>query len=66
MELYLTNLYKLCRVCGGNAITKCGYVNAKTCSDHVDLLRSYFWILPSEDKELSENLNSFKYSWCPP
>ena len=42
MELHLLNLYKLCRICGGNVVTKCGYVNEKTCSDCVDLLRTCF------------------------
>ena len=49
--LHLTNLYKLCRVCDGKVITKCGYINVKTCSDYVDLLRTCFGILPSEDKK---------------
>ena len=29
MELRLINLYKLCRVCGGKVVSKCGYVNEK-------------------------------------
>ena len=66
MELHLLNLYKLCRICGGIVVTKRGYVNAKTCSDCVDLLITCFGILPSEDKEVRKNLNPFKYSWCPP
>ena len=41
-------------------------VNAKPCRDYVDLLRTCFGILTSEDKEVSENLNPFKYSWCSP
>ena len=66
MELHLLNLYKLCRICGGIVVTKRGYVNAKTCSDCVDLLRTCFGISwPSEDKKVSENLNPFKHSWCP-
>ena len=65
MELHLLNLYKLCRICGGIVVTKRGYVNAKTCSDCVDLLITCFGILPSEDKEVRKNLNPFKYSWCP-
>ena len=55
---------KLCRVCGGKVITKLDCVNTKTCSDYVDLLRTCFALLLSEDKEVSENLNPFKYSWC--
>ena len=66
MELHLVNLYKLCRICGGKVVAKRCYVNAKTCSDYVDLLRTCFDILPSEDKEVSGNLNPFKHSWCPP
>ena len=66
MELHLTNLCKFCRVCGGKVVTKRGYVNAKSCRDYVDLLRTCFGILSSEDKEVSENLNPFQYSWCPP
>ena len=61
MKLHLTNLYKLCGVCDGKVVTKRGYVNAKTCSDYVDLLTTCFWILLSKDKEVSENLNPFKY-----
>ena len=66
MELHVTNLCKFCCVCGVKVITKHGYVNAKTCSDYVDLLKTCFGTLPSEDKEVSENLNLFKYSWCSP
>ena len=50
MELHLTNLHKLCQVCGGKVVTKRVYVNAKTCSDYVDLLRTCFGTLSSEDK----------------
>ena len=66
MELHLINLFNLFRVCGGKVITKRGYVNAKTCSNYVDLLRTCFGILSSEDREVSKNLNPFKYSWCTP
>ena len=38
MESHVTNLYKLCRVCGGKVITKYGFINAKTCNDYADLL----------------------------
>lgn len=58
MELYLTNLYKLCHVCSGK---KRGYVNRKTCSNYVDLIETCFEILVPEDEEVSENLNPFKY-----
>ena len=53
MELYLTSLYKLCRVCGGKVVTKRDYVNAKIFSNYDDLLITCFGILPSEDKEIS-------------
>ena len=66
MELHLINLFNLFRVCCGKVITKRGYVNAKTYSNYVDLLRTCFGILPSEDREVSKNLNPFKYSWCTP
>ena len=46
------NLYELCSVCGGRIVPKLGYVNAKTCSDYIDLLRTCFGILTSEDKEV--------------
>lgn len=59
MESHITNLYKLCRVCGGKVITKYGYVNVKTCNDYADLLT--VGILPLRDKEVSENLYPFKY-----
>ena len=62
MELHLTNLYKLCRVCSGKVVTKRGYVNAKTCSDYVDLLRTCFRILPSEDKDVSAAVESISTS----
>ena len=51
-EIPPRNLYKLCSVCGGWVVTKLGYVNAKTCSDYIDLLRTCFGILTSEDKEV--------------
>ena len=51
-EIPPRNLYKLCSVCGGRVVTKLGYVNAKTCSDYIDLLRTCFGILTSEDKEV--------------
>ena len=59
MELHLANPYKLCCICGGKVVTKRVYVNAKPCSDYVDLLRTCFGILPSKYKEVSENLNLF-------
>ena len=62
MELHLANLYKLCRVCGGKVVTKRGNVNAKTCSDYVDLLRTCFGILPSEDKDISAVVESISAS----
>ena len=62
MELHLTNLHKLCCVCGGQIVTKQGYVNAKTCSDYVDLLRTCFGILPSEDKDVSAVVESIRAS----
>ena len=61
MELHFPNLYKLCCVCGGKVVTKRGYGNAKACSDYIDLSRTCFGIWSSEDKEVSENLNPFKY-----
>ena len=51
-EIPPKNLYKLCSVCGGWVVTKLGYVNAKTCSDYIDLLRTCFGILTSENKEV--------------
>ena len=44
-EIPPRNLYKLCSVCGGRVVTK-------TCSDYIDLLRTCFGILTSEDKEV--------------
>ena len=61
MDLHLPNLYKLCPISGGKVVTKRCYLNAKTCSDCFDLLRKSFGILPSEDKEVSQNVNPIEY-----
>ena len=71
MELHLANLYRLCRICGAKVVTKHIYVNSKSSIDYVGLLRTCFGILQSDNKEVSENLNPFKYCqilclWRPP